>query len=69
MRLSQRQWQVIDCVAQGQTNSQIAVSLCISVATVEKHLTIIFKRLAINNRTSLAQWYWGQQQLVPHEPR
>ncbi len=66
MRLSQRQWQVIEGVAHGQTNIQITQSLCISVATVEKHLTSIFKRLALSNRTSLTQWYWSQQQSLSY---
>ncbi|MFD3165536.1 hypothetical protein [Herpetosiphon sp. NSE202] len=37
-----------------------------TTTTVEKHLTTIFKRLNIHNRTALSQWYWLQQ-TIPYQ--
>jgi DNA-binding NarL/FixJ family response regulator len=42
-------------VAQGQTNREVAAQLFTTVATVEAHLTRIYRKLGIRSRTQLAR--------------
>ncbi|MGH8890141.1 MAG: helix-turn-helix domain-containing protein [Acidothermaceae bacterium] len=50
--LTERQLELVELVAQGRTNGQIARHLGISEGTVRKHLENIFERLGVNNRTA-----------------
>jgi non-specific serine/threonine protein kinase len=43
-------------VARGQTNSQIAASLVISVRTVETHVQHIMDKLGCSTRAQIAAW-------------
>ncbi len=49
--LSQREVDVLNRVAQGATNKEIARSLHISEATVKSHLLHIFSKLGVSDRT------------------
>jgi DNA-binding NarL/FixJ family response regulator len=51
VRLTDRQLAVLRCLAEGQTNKEIARSLVISPATVKVHLAQIFGLLGVANRT------------------
>lgn len=51
MRLSAREVEVLRHVAQGRKNLQIARILGISEKTVRNHLTNIFTKLGVTNRT------------------
>lgn len=56
--LRARQRQVLELVAQGLTNDQIAYKLQISSGTVRKHIEAIFTQLRVNNRVeATAMWY------------
>lgn len=57
--LSQRQCDVVECVAAGLDNQQIADELKVSVLTVKKHLQAIFQLLEVHHRTALAA-IWHQ---------
>jgi DNA-binding NarL/FixJ family response regulator len=46
---------VAGLVASGRTNKQAAAELFTSVATVEAHLTRIYRKLGIRSRTELAR--------------
>jgi len=50
-RLTNRQIDIVKLIAQGRTNKEIARILNMSTATVRTHLTMIFKRLGVKNRT------------------
>lgn len=52
--LTQRELQVAELVADGQTNRQIGGELFLSVKTVERHLARIFSKLDISARAKLA---------------
>ncbi|HVQ86768.1 MAG TPA: response regulator transcription factor [Actinomycetes bacterium] len=52
LHLTARQMQLLQLVAQGHTNRDIATQLVVSVSTVRKHLENIFERLDVNNRTA-----------------
>ena len=49
--LSQQQHRVLALVAEGRLNKQIADVLGIQERTVKAHLTVIFERLGVRNRT------------------
>jgi DNA-binding CsgD family transcriptional regulator len=53
-RLTTRQRTILQHVASGQTDTQIAVDLGISRATVNKHLEQIYARLGVHTRTAAA---------------
>jgi len=48
--LSVREREVIECIADGKGNKEIATTLCISVETVKSHVKNIFKKLKVKNR-------------------
>lgn len=50
-RLSEREVEIIDLVAQGHANKQIAWQLSLSIETVKAHLKKIFSKLDVNDRT------------------
>jgi DNA-binding NarL/FixJ family response regulator len=49
--LSNRERQVLSLVAAGKCNKEIAAELSIAEATVKCHLTVIFLRLSVTDRT------------------
>ena len=54
--LSAREQEVLQLVAQGLANKQIARKLAISERTVKAHLTNIFARIGVSDRTQAALW-------------
>lgn len=50
--LTNRETEILDCIAQGMTNKEIADRLCISSQTVKNHVTSILRKLQVNDRTS-----------------
>jgi DNA-binding CsgD family transcriptional regulator len=50
-RLSPRQRQILELVAAGKTNAEIAGLLWISPGTVRKHLENAYERLGVHTRT------------------
>lgn len=49
--LSPRELQVLDLIAAGRTNKEIALQLDISNQTVKNHVSSILRKLAVNDRT------------------
>lgn len=54
--LTDREREVLALVARGLANKQIARSLGISERTVKAHLTSVFQRIGVTDRTSAALW-------------
>jgi DNA-binding NarL/FixJ family response regulator len=52
--LTDRELDVLRCVARGEGNKQIAASLGIAEPTVKAHLVHIFEKLGVENRTAAA---------------
>jgi DNA-binding NarL/FixJ family response regulator len=52
--LSERETEVLRWLAQGASNKQIAVQLGIAEGTVKNHMTSIFNKLGVEDRTSAA---------------
>lgn len=51
-RLSERELQVMQWVARGKSNRQVAVALYVQAATVRKHLENIYRKLDVSSRTA-----------------
>lgn len=49
--LTERELEVLDLIAQGKTNKQIAAVLVISPGTVKAHTSNIYRKLDVSNRT------------------
>lgn len=49
--LTPREIEILDCVARGYSNKEIAQVLNISDQTVKNHITSILRKLAVNDRT------------------
>lgn len=56
--LSEREWEVLEQVAKGLTNPQIADALSVTENTVKFHLQNIFQKLHVSNRTEAAGVYF-----------
>lgn len=60
--LSERELQVIELVAVGLTNQEIAEKLEISKRTVDNHISNILTKTETENRVALVRWalQWGK---------
>jgi DNA-binding CsgD family transcriptional regulator len=60
--LSERELQVIEWVAAGLTNQEIAEKLEISKRTVDNHISNILTKTKTDNRVALVRWalQWGK---------
>jgi DNA-binding NarL/FixJ family response regulator len=54
--LSPREREVLALVAEGMPNKRIAQRLAISESTVKAHLTNVFQRIGVTDRTQAALW-------------
>jgi DNA-binding NarL/FixJ family response regulator len=54
-RLTDRERQVLDKMAQGHTNGGIAAELYVSQSAVEKHVNAIFDKLSLNHTTGYSR--------------
>lgn len=50
--LSERELEVLQLIAEGLTNSEVASRLFLSLNTIKVHTSNIYSKLAVNNRTS-----------------
>jgi len=50
-RLTAREREILDLVAEGKTNPEVAAHLVIAPGTVKKHLDHIYEKLGVENRT------------------
>jgi DNA-binding NarL/FixJ family response regulator len=64
-RLSAREAEVLNLVATGLANKQIARRLGITERTVKAHLTAVFQQLGVTDRTQAA--LWAKDNLPPPE--
>lgn len=55
MGLTRRECEIAILVCQGMSNGEIAESLCISEATVKKHVSNIFEKLGCSRREQIRQ--------------
>jgi DNA-binding NarL/FixJ family response regulator len=55
-RLTGREREVLRLVVEGETNREIAKTLCIAKKTVEKHVSNVLDKLEMESRTEAAVW-------------
>jgi DNA-binding NarL/FixJ family response regulator len=53
--LSEREVEILGYAARGLPNAEIAKQLCVTEQTVKFHLTHVYRKLAVNNRTEAAR--------------
>jgi DNA-binding CsgD family transcriptional regulator len=53
LALTRREWDIVQLVAAGTSNAEVAERLFVSVKTVEAHLTRIFRKLGVSSRVGL----------------
>jgi len=56
-RLTRREWEVLRCLARGDTNRRVAAELSISVETVRTHVSNILMKLEAPSRSAAAAKY------------
>jgi DNA-binding NarL/FixJ family response regulator len=57
--LTEREEEVLNHVAKGSTNTEIADALFISLSTVKFHLASVMTKLGARNRVEIAMWAYG----------
>jgi DNA-binding NarL/FixJ family response regulator len=67
--LSQREIEVLELVAQGQSNRDAAARLFISEATVKTHLAHIYDKLGVSDRAAAVAEAFNQGLLIPRGSR
>ena len=66
--LTDRELEVLNLVAQGKTNSDIARELFITTKTVKYHLSGVFSKLGVRNRTEAATFALSHGLVSPQRP-
>jgi DNA-binding NarL/FixJ family response regulator len=66
INISEREMEIIKCVAEGHSNQEIAEKLFISVHTVTTHRKNIMNKLGINNTAGLVMYAVREQLISPN---
>lgn len=61
--LTKRESDIVELVAQGLSNKEIAEQLFLSVGTIRNTLSVILDKLEFRDRTQLAIYYWQRKQI------
>jgi len=62
---SEREHQVIELVAQGLKNREVADAIGTTEHVVKNYLRIIYDKLGLWNRVELALWHEARRQQIP----
>jgi DNA-binding NarL/FixJ family response regulator len=54
--LTRREAQVLELLAAGRTNNEIAVQLVVSIHTIERHLQNAYRKIGVRNRADAAAY-------------
>ena len=54
--LTRRELEILQLVAEGHSNSQLARMLWVTEQTVKFHLSNIYRKLSVSNRTEASRW-------------
>lgn len=61
-QLTEREIEILQMLAEGWCNKQIAERLDITVRTVKFHNNNIYDKLAVNSRSEAVAWAWKQRE-------
>jgi DNA-binding NarL/FixJ family response regulator len=64
-RLTSREREIVQLLAEGKSSKEVASSLCISVKTVETHRSNIMRKLSIHTVTDLVRYAVRNQIIEP----
>ncbi|HEV2591037.1 MAG TPA: response regulator transcription factor, partial [Gaiellaceae bacterium] len=67
--LTEREVEIVKAVSRGLSNKAIAAELWITVQTVKFHLTSVYRKLGISNRTEAASWALRTGLVINPSPR
>lgn len=62
VRITKREWEILDFVVKGKTNKEIAAALGISDFTVRDHVSSLLCRAGVRNRAELVSWLFKNAQ-------
>jgi len=65
--LTDRELEILSLVAEGHTNGRIARALWVTEQTVKFHLSNVYRKLGVSNRTEASHWA-HKHDLVPARP-
>jgi DNA-binding NarL/FixJ family response regulator len=60
-RLTRREWEIAELVAEGLSNREIAERLVLSERTAQNHVQHILTKLGLPNRGQIALWFERSQ--------
>ena len=60
--LTDREYEVVEAVAEGLDNAEVAARLFMSEGTVRNHISSILAKLGLRNRTQVAVMYYRSAQ-------
>ena len=60
--LTDREYEVVEAVAEGLDNAEVAARLFMSEGTVRNHISAILAKLGLRNRTQVAVMYYRSAQ-------
>jgi DNA-binding NarL/FixJ family response regulator len=63
--LTKRELQILSLVAEGHSNADLARMLWVAEQTVKFHLSNIYRKLGVSNRTEASRWAQTHDVLVP----
>jgi DNA-binding NarL/FixJ family response regulator len=55
-RLTRREREILRLVGEGHSNAQLAGILCVTEQTVKFHLSNVYRKLEVSNRTEASRW-------------
>jgi DNA-binding NarL/FixJ family response regulator len=61
--LTERQWEVLQLLAQGKTNREIAQALVLSERTVQRHIADIYGKIGARNRSEATAFAMSQVEI------
>ena len=56
VRLTRRELELLRLVAEGRSNAQVAAMLWVTEQTVKFHLSNVYRKLGVSNRTEASRW-------------
>jgi DNA-binding NarL/FixJ family response regulator len=67
--LTAREWEILRLVAHGSSNSRVAATLWVTEQTVKFHLSNIYRKLGVANRTEASHWAHTHGLLAENAPQ